>query len=30
LYWIPYEDRKNPDDFKPGETETGTREEAAI
>jgi hypothetical protein len=30
LYWNPYDERKNPNDFKPGETETGTREEAAI
>jgi alpha-L-fucosidase len=30
LYWNPYDDRKHPDNFKPGETETGTREEAAI
>jgi hypothetical protein len=30
LYWNPFDDRKNTDDYKPGETETGTREEGAI
>ena len=30
LYWNPFDDRKNTDDYKPGETGTGTREEGAI
>ncbi len=30
LYWNPYDERTHAEDYIPGETETGTREEGAI